>query len=136
MEELLDRIISGTFKPSSYTIYNKLDDDGYIDELEGMFGVRYGVDDFEKFEFTLSTKENNGISYRMSSILGGFEKLKEYIENDLQDDRLKPKAKVYIIKGTPTCHDKKDSRVFIVKLKEFDLTDRIKHNKNGENAKA
>lgn len=117
MEDLFNRIINGQFKKSTYTVYNKIEEDGFIDELEYMFGKRYGVEDFEIFWFDLSKKEKNAIKYRMLSTLGKFYRLKTILECDIQEDKSKPKVKVYITKDKPS--------VLIVKLKQFDVNGKL-----------
>lgn len=117
MKELLNRIVDGKFKNSTYTVYNKIEEDGYINELDWMFGVRYGVEDFEMYSFILSEKETNAIKNRMSSVLNRFYDLKKFLEKDIQEDPLKPKVKVYITKDKPS--------ILVVKLKEFDVNQKI-----------
>lgn len=117
MKELLKQITKDKFKPSNYTVYNMIDDNGYIDELKGMFKKDYDIKDFEYMFFDLSISEKNAIFYWMSSVLNTFRDLKYLIEHELQDDPDKPKAKLYV--------DKEKSTVMIVKLKEFDLVERV-----------
>jgi hypothetical protein len=77
--------------------------------------------------FKLSNKEKNAIYYRMSLILDKFKELRKLIEEDLQDDPNKPKVRLYI--------DKDKSYAFIVKLKTFDLVERIEKYKKDNNFK-
>ena len=118
METLLKQITADKFKPSNFTVFNIIDDSGFIEELIGMFNIRYSIEDFDYMLFELSTKEKNAIYYRMSSVLKKFKEIKKIIEKQIQDDENKPKAKMII--------DKDKSIVMIVKLKEFDLVERLK----------
>lgn len=118
METLLKQITADKFKPSNFTVFNIIDDSGFIEELIGMFNIRYSIEDFDYMLFELSTKEKNAIYYRMSSVIGKFKEIKRIVEKEMQDDQNKPKAKMII--------DKDKSIVMIVKLKEFDLVERLK----------
>lgn len=125
MKELLKQIRTDKFKPSNYTVYNMIDDNGYVDELRGMFKEEYNIDDFEYMFFDLSISEKNAIFYRMSCVLNIFRDIKYLVEHELQDDKDKSKARMYI--------DKDKSTVMIVKLKEFKLVERVeKMIKNSE----
>lgn len=124
MEEFLKQITVENFKPSTYTVYNMIDDNGYIDELKAMFDERYSVEDFEYMVFELSISDKNAIYYYMSCVLNIFRDIKYLIEKDLQDDPNKPKARMYI--------DKEKSIVMIVKLKDFDLPNRIANMKKSD----
>lgn len=124
MQEFLKQIKAENFKPSSYTVYNMMYDSGYIEELKSMFDKRYAVEDFEYMTFELSISDKNAIYYYMSCVLNIFRDIKHIIEKDLQDDPNKPKARMYI--------DKEKSIVMIVKLKEFDLPNRVANMKKND----
>lgn len=118
MEELLKQIIAKGFKESSYSVYNFIEDDGFISELKVNFGKRYFPEDFEYIVFDLDVKDKNGIIYSMSKVMKKFIELKKFVEFESQDDKGKTKARLYI---------KKDKgNVFIVKLKEFDLMEIVR----------
>lgn len=117
MEELLNQLMGKPFKPSNYTVYSILEEDGFVTELFGMYNEIYGVSDFEYLMFDLSVKEKNAILYRMSFMMNKLVELKKIIEKDIQDDYLKPKARLYV--------NKEKCFVFVVKLKEFDLKERL-----------
>lgn len=124
MDEFLKQITAENFKPSTYTVYNMMDDSGYIEELKAMFDERYAVEDFEYMVFELSISDKNAIYYYMSCVLDIFKGIKRLIERELQDDPNKPKARMYI--------DKEKSIVMIVKLKDFDLPYRVANRKKGD----
>lgn len=124
MDEFLKQITAENFKPSTYTVYNMMDDSGYIEELKAMFDERYAVEDFEYMVFELSISDKNAIYYYMSCVLDIFKDIKRLIERELQDDPNKPKARMYV--------DKEKSIVMIVKLKDFDLPYRVANRKKGD----
>lgn len=123
MEALVKQITEKKFKNSNFTVYSIIEDDGFITELEGMFNEKYVVDDFEYTVLDLDIKEKNGLLYYMSWMTERVNDLKKLIEKEIQDDPLKPKARVYV--NRDKCY------IFVVKLKDFDLLERIE-NKNGD----
>lgn len=124
MEELIDQIINSGFKPSLFSIYNYIEDDGFILELKRNFGINFGIDDFEYILLNISEKDRNGVRYRMKSILSKFEELKDFVEIDCQENKTKPKSKVYI--------NKDGGFVFVIKLKEFNLIEIMKQKKSNK----
>lgn len=126
MEELTNQIINNGFKPSLFSIYNYIEDEGFILELKRNFGINLGVEDFEYILLNISEKDRNGIMYRMRVILSKFEELKGFIECDCQENKNKPKAKVYV--------NKDEGVVFVVKVKGFDLIEIMKQKKGNKQA--
>lgn len=124
MEALLEQITVKKFKPSNFTVYNIVEDKGFITELEGMFNKRFSIENFEYMVVDLTIKETNGLLYYMSSIMNRINDLKKLIEVQIQDDPLKPMARVYV--------NNEKGYVFIFKLKEFDLIERILKTKIGD----
>jgi len=123
MDLLLQQVIDKPFKPSNFTVYSILEEDGFIDELEGMFNTKFEVSDFEYIMLDLSVKEKNGILYRMSTMMNRIKELRNLLEKEIQDGPRNVKARVYV--------DKKECYVFVAKLKEFDLKGRIMATKKG-----
>lgn len=117
METLLQQVRDKNFKPSNFTVYSIIEEDGYIMELQGMFGEIYSIDDFEYMILDLSEKERNAVLYHMSSMTERIQELRGVIEKEIQDDQLKSKARVYV--------NREKCFISIVKLKEFDLKERI-----------
>jgi hypothetical protein len=124
MEALLKQVIEKDFKPSNFTVYSIIEDDGFVAELEGMFDKKFAIDDFEYVVLDLSTKEKNGILYRMHFMMDRIADLKQLIEKEIQDNPLKPKSRVYV--------NKEKCYIFVIKLKEFDLKERIDKMKIGD----
>ncbi len=118
---LLQQVREKDFKPSNFSVYSIIEEDGFIIELEGIFNEKYSVDDFEYMVLDLSIKEKNGISYYMSYMTNRIQDLKNKIEIEIQDNPSKPKARVYV--------NREKCFISIVKLKEFNLKDRIMETK-------
>ena len=124
MEMLLQQVREKDFKPSNFSVYSIIEEDGFVIELEGIFNEKYSVDDFEYMVLDLSIKEKNGISYYMSYMTNRIQDLKNKIEIEIQDNPSKPKARVYV--------NREKCFISIVKLKEFNLKDRIMETKIGD----
>lgn len=45
------------FKPMKYSLYNKLDDSGYIIQLKNEYNEVFSIDDFECYQFKLTDEE-------------------------------------------------------------------------------
>lgn len=116
---LIEQMMNKSFKPSNFTVFNKIDDDGYVTQLENAFDDKYSIGDFEYMILDLTLQEKNGVKYYMSWMMNRVRGLKKLIEFTLQDDKMNPKSKVYL--------DEENYFILIVKMKEFDLIERIKN---------
>lgn len=121
METLIQQINEKKFKPSNFSVYSILEEDGFIGELQILFNTKYSVDDFEYILIDLSVKEKNGIKYCMSFMTDKIAGLRNLLEVEIQDDPKKSKVRVYV--------DKEKFFIFVAKLKDFDLHDRLKKTK-------
>lgn len=110
-DDLLKQLKSSEFRPASFSIFNFIENDGFLTELYATEKIKYDIDDFEYLKFTVSDEIKNGIKYSKKDVLKEVQSFKEYIEKDLQKDV--KKAKVYPIKVSGS--------LIIVKLKNFDL---------------
>ena len=119
MESFLKQILDKEFKNCNYTIYNKLNDDGILREMQSNFGKHFWVDDFEYIFIDFEDNEKVGIRYRNPNIMNPLGRLEAFINITVQDDYTKPKA-FFII-------DKDNSFAYVVKLKDFDLIYKIKN---------
>ena len=117
MKKLIEQIKEKGFKPMKFSIFNYMDDKGYITEMEGTFKQKFGIEDFEFMSFDLDTSEKNGLKYRTHDVLKRFYDLQNLIEVKIQEDKEKVKAKVFTLKD--------DGQVFIVKMASFDLIGKI-----------
>jgi hypothetical protein len=113
MEKLIEQIKIKGFKPMSFQVYNYMDDNGYLTEMEVIFKEKFGIEDFELINLNLSENEKNGLKYRTKSVTSRFYNLKKFVEYKIQEDMNKPKSKLFILKD--------DGKVFLVKFKDFDL---------------
>ena len=61
--ELLEQIYSSPYKKVTFSIFNFIENDGFIDELFCADKTRYGIDDFEYIKFSIDDKQKSGIKY-------------------------------------------------------------------------
>lgn len=118
MEQLIEQIKEKEFKPLKFSIYGYMDDAGYIAEMQAAHKTRFSPDDFEYITFDLPENEVNGLKFRISSVLKKYNDLKQLVEVDIQVDKQKKSALLFIMKD--------EGKVFLVKLKEFDLITKLK----------
>lgn len=119
MESFLKQILDKEFKNCNYTIYNKLQGDGIIREMQNNFGKVFWVEDFEYLFIDFEDSEKVGIKYRNPNMMKPLNRLKSFIDITAQDDHTKPKAFFMIDKNNPSA--------YVVKLKGFDLIHNIKN---------
>jgi len=117
MQKLIEQIKNKGFKPMKFSIFNYMDDHGYITEMEGIFKQKFSIGDFDYIAFDLELNEKNGLKYRTHNVLKRFYDLQKLVEDEIQVDKERQKAKLFILKD--------EGQVFLVKLIEFDLINLI-----------
>ena len=55
--DFIEELLNANFKKITYTIYNQLDDEGYIETLEKIMKEPLSIEDFEYYDYTLDEKE-------------------------------------------------------------------------------
>lgn len=118
MEKLIEQLLKKGFKPAIFSIYNYIEDNGYLAEWEVMFNEKFSIDDFEYTYFDLPINIKNGLKHRNKEIVQSFNDFKKLIEVDLQDNDKKPMSLVIINKDGGTC--------ILINQKRFDLIGKLK----------
>jgi hypothetical protein len=113
MEKLIQQIEEKGFKPILYSIFNYMEENGYIIEMESQFSCVLGPSDFEYMVFTLTESEKNGLKYRVKSVISRFEHLKNILEAEKTGNNKYSKCILFILKN--------EMKVFLVKFKDYDL---------------
>lgn len=122
MQSFIEQIKEKGFKPLTYSIFGYMDDHGYISEWNCIFKTILTPDDFEYILFTLKESQKNGLKYRTKDVISLFDNLKYLFDVKIQEDEKKAKSKLFILKG--------EGKVFLVKLKDFDLMEKINNLNN------
>ena len=94
------------YKQVSYTIFNMIDDDMFVHEVNRAFNNKYSIDDFEYYDFGLSEKEKFLVQMHNSEFLKNVKVLKEELKEQMG-------VKIYVY------HD--DGIIRIVKLKNVSI---------------
>lgn len=81
----------------TFSIFNFIENDGFIDELFCADKTRYGIDDFEYIKFSIDDKQKSGIKYSKREYTRYFKAFKEYVEKGLQETAI-PRLRIYLIK--------------------------------------
>lgn len=68
------------FKPITFTIYNKMDDESFVTCLENFYGEKLSIDDFKYYDFELTDKEKFLVKMHNSDFLDNIKLLKEKIK--------------------------------------------------------
>lgn len=110
--ELLEQLYNSPYKRITFSIYNFIENDGFIDELFCSDKTKYGLDDFEYIKFSIDDKQRNGIKYSKKEYTRFFKAFKEHVEKELQQITI-PKLRIYLIKESGS--------LIAVKLTSFDL---------------
>lgn len=95
--ELLEQLYSNPYKKVTFSIFNFIENDGFIDELFCINKTKYGIDDFDYIKFSIDDKQRNGIKYSKREYTKYFKAFKEYVETELQQTHI-PRLKIYLIK--------------------------------------
>lgn len=104
--DFVDELNNAVFKKSTYTIYNMLDDEKYIELLEKIFKEPLSIEDFEYYDFILDEKEKFLLKMRNKKITDKIKILK---------NRFLGKSGIKVIV------DYDNGLIRIVKLKRIDV---------------
>ena len=72
-----DELKEEIFKPITYGIFNKMDDDGYINYLEKLHKEPFSIGDFKYYDFELTDKEKFLIKMHNREFLKNVKLLKQ-----------------------------------------------------------
>lgn len=109
-DELIDQLYNRDFNNMRFSVYNFIDDDGYVNEISALKGEKYGIEDFSFMVFEISDEDKKSIKSGDSAILQKYKDFKHYIEKECQKI---PQLGIFIMKDLGV--------VVAVKLKLFDL---------------
>jgi len=116
---LLKQLLEKGLKPAIFSIFNYIEDNGYLVEWENVSQEKFSIDDLEYIYFQLPENIKNGLKYRNKEITKTFNEFKFLIENKIQFDKNKPKTMVLINKDNGEC--------FLINQKSFDLISELKN---------
>lgn len=99
LNNLKEQLFKGLFKDMLFSIYNKIDDDGFVKEISAIDNKNYGIDDFHYLYFIIQQETKDaikfgGIKNRINGMLNNF---KYYVEHELQKGEY-AHCRIYILK--------------------------------------
>ena len=106
LRDFYEELKTNGFSPMKYSIYNKLDDSGYIIQLKNEYGEIFSVDDFECYQFKLTDEE------KMFLRLNG-KNMCRSVNNLIERFKGNNKIKIDI--------DKENGTIWVAKLKEIEI---------------
>lgn len=89
MRNFYKEIKSLKFKPITYTLYNMIEDDHFVEKLNKMDKTKYSIDDFVYAFFDLNDKEKFLLQQWNGEYMKNIKELKSKLEN-------KEKCMVYV----------------------------------------
>lgn len=108
---LIDQLYNKEYTPLRFTIYNFIENDGYVAEISGCKGKHYDIDDFEFFAFDIPDEDKFALR---SDDTGAFVKYSNFAHMVKVAQKI-PECAVFVMKELGI--------VFAVKLREFDIND-------------
>lgn len=109
-DELLEQLYSKDFSDLRFTVYNFIENDGYVNEISAAHGEKYGIDDFEFMVFDISDEDKKAIKSGNAVTIQRYRAFKHYIEEECQKI---PNCGIFIMKELGI--------VIAVKLKYYNL---------------
>lgn len=106
-ETFYEKLKDLSFDPISFTLFNQIDEDDYIRQLEIYDKIKYSINDFECHYLSLTNKEKFLIKMHNKNFLKNIKTLIYYF-------RLEPRVKIII--------DYYTGEVVIIKLKNILIT--------------
>lgn len=99
LNNLKEQLFKEPFKDMLFSIYNKIDDDGFVKEIGAIDKKDYGIDDFHYLYFTIQQETKDAIKFggngnRINRMLNNF---KYYVEHELQAETY-ARCRIYILK--------------------------------------
>lgn len=108
--DLLQQLYDKDFNNLRFTVYNFIENDGYVNEISAAHGEKYGIDDFEFIVFDISDEDKKAIKCGNTVVIQKYKAFKYYIEKECQAI---PNCAIFIMKEFGI--------VIAVKLKYYNL---------------
>ena len=113
-DTLLQQLYEKDFNELRFTVYNFIENDGYVNEISAIHKLKYGIDDFEFIVFDIPEDDRNAIKHGNALVIQRYRVFKQYIEKECQEV---PNCAIFIMKEL--------GLVIAVKLKTFNIREMI-----------
>lgn len=111
-ENLIQQLQDGNFKKLNFTIFNYLDDNGYIIEINNFYKKKHGIEDMQFMLFTINESEKKAIKNNRKEIMNNIYDFKYDVERNFQKEFAI--CRIYVIKELGI--------IIAVKPKLFDIS--------------
>ena len=109
-DELLKQLYDKDFVDLMFTVYNFIENDGYVAEISSAHGKKFDIDDFEFIVFDIPQEDKKAIKNGNALVIQRYQSFKYYIEKECQEV---PNCAIFIMKDLGI--------VIAVKLKYYNL---------------
>ena len=110
-EELYKQLFENQSRELLFTVFNLIEDDGFVIEANNQDKTQYDMDDFDFIKFDISDDDKKAIKCKKSDVLNVLNDFKYEIERVKQKSF--PYCRIYVMKDLGS--------VIAVKLKLFDV---------------
>ena len=108
---LIEQLYKMEYTPLRFTIYNFIENDGYVAEISGCKGQHYDIDDFEFFAFDIPDDDKFALRSDDAATVVKYSNFAHTVKTAQET----PECAVFIMKDF--------GLVIAVKLREFDIND-------------
>lgn len=95
-----------------FSVFNHIEDDGYVTEISALDNEEYGIDDFSFMVLDIPEEDRGKIRASDAATIAKYREFKRYVEKECQE---RPRLAVFIMKDVGV--------VVAVKLKTYNLED-------------
>ena len=79
-KKMYDDVLSGEFKPVNFSIYNFIEEDGWVKELNSEYDDVYGIEDFEYVTINLTNEEKSLLLNNDGQVMSKYRGFKSFVE--------------------------------------------------------
>lgn len=82
--DLIEQLQNGNFRKMNFTVFNFIDDNGYIIEIDNFYKRKHSIDDFQFMLFAVDADDKRLIKNNRKDIMTTIRAFKYEIENERQ----------------------------------------------------
>ncbi len=83
-DELIEQLYDGSFRDMMFTVYNFIDNDGYVREMSAIRNEKMGIEDFSFMMFDIPASDKTAIKSNNRETIQKYNDFKYYIEKECQ----------------------------------------------------
>ena len=110
-EKLLEQLKNASFRDMLFTVFNFIEEDGFVREISSRDNINYSIDDFEFYSFKIEDTQKKALKARRKNQYIELLDFKYYIEKELQKGV--PNVGIFLMN--------ENGAMVAVKLKEYNI---------------